>query len=194
VGFFDNYFFVFIVIFIGLALWNFFEQRRLGSTEGEAKRGVRVWVDSLSWETCQKLESLPPITEVKDGFIRKDGREVLIAEEHPIISFGKNRQRLRYIGYINLSDPDSRIEFRTTLSGLLSSVFGLLFVLWIFSNFFLGIPKNGFPLFFILFPLVFLAIYVGSFVYNHYQERKRIMKILNRATGFSQVNLPDSHF
>ena len=183
--FFDYYIPASIIVIIGLALWNFFEQRQLGRTEGSLKRGIRVWAEKLSWETCQKLESLPSIIDVEDGFVRKEGREVLITEKLPVISFGQRRRGIRYVGYINLSDPDSRIEFRTALAGLLTFVFILIFVLLSFSIFFSSISRENLPLFVILFPLIFLIMFTGSLLYNHYQERKRVMKLLNQV-----VNLP----
>jgi len=192
-GFFNYYFPIFIVVIIGLTLWNLFEQKRMTRTKGAIQRGVRVWADPISWETRQKLEILPPLTEIEGGFIRKEGREVLIVEKRPGISFGQRRRGIRYVGYINLSDPDSRIEFRTALSSLLIFIFSLMFVLWFFSEFFLSVSRENFSLFYILVPLVFLIMFTGSYFYNHYQERKQIMKLFNRATGDSQIT-PDSQF
>ena len=148
-GFFNYYFPIFIVVIIGLTLWNLFEQKRMTRTKGAIQRGVRVWADPLSWETCQKLETLPPLAEVEGGVIRKEGREVLIVEKRPTIAFGQRRRGIRYVGYINLSAPDSRIEFRTALSSLLIPIFSLMFVLWFFSEFFLSVSRENFSLFYI---------------------------------------------
>lgn len=178
-----------IGVSLALSLWSLYEQQRFNRFEGNIRRGVRVWAEPLTWETRQFLETLGD--SVRDGrwFVRKEGHEVLIGEERNIwSSFWSRRNALRYVGYINLSAPESRIELRAPLSSLVASLFGLVtafVVIWFFFTF-TGLVSDGrfslFSIFLWLFPLFILVTFGISTVINHQLERRRLLGILSRAS------------
>lgn len=178
-----SFFPLFFVAVLGLALWSLYEQSRFTRTEGNTKRGVMVWAEPISWETRDFLETLPPITRYNNGFIRKQGREVLIAEERSFWqTFLVRRRQWAYVGYVNLSAPDRRLEFRMPVSTLASLVIVIPIILIISFGFFPIFFRDGFQFSpFCLFPIIFLAIFVGSILFNHYRERRRLLDILNQA-------------
>lgn len=178
---------------LALSLWSVYEQQRFNRFEGSIRRGVQVRTEPLTWETRQFLENLPDSVRDERWFVRKEGSEVLIGEERGFwSSFWSRRNSLRYVGYINLSAPESMIELRAPLSSLVSSLFGLvtaIFVIWFFFNFFGLVSGDGFSLFSLflwLFPLFILVTFAISMVVNHQLERRRLLGILNRA-GRGQV-------
>lgn len=173
---------------LALSVWSLYEQQRFNRFEGSIRRGVRVWAEPLTWEMRQFLENLPDSVRDERRFVRKEGNEVLIGEERGIWSyFWSRRNALRYVGYVNLSAPESRIELRTPLSSLVSSLFGLVtafFVIWFFFNFFGLVSGDGFSLFSVflwLFPLFILVTFAISTAISHQLERRRLLGILNRA-------------
>src|SRR6185436_17994136 len=110
-------------------------------------------------------------------FIRKEISEVLIVGQRWGFSrfFGR-RNSMPHIAYVNLSDPQNQIEFRVPFSVLVSLTVGTLFFLLIFSNIFLISPDNfQLPLFVWFFPVIFIGIMVGSIIFNHKRERKRLL-------------------
>jgi hypothetical protein len=80
-----SYFVPFFILFFSVfMMWNLFEHSRFTRFEGNLKRGVKIWVEPLPWETHQWLEMMPADFQDKQGFIRKEGREVLIlAKDQP---------------------------------------------------------------------------------------------------------------
>ncbi len=183
---FGGFFPVFIITIIGLGFWSLYELTRFTRPDGKVKRGIKVWSEPISWETCRFLETLPPITRYERGFILIEGREVLIAEERSFWQFGRRRRQLPYVAYVNLSEPENRIEFRMPGSTLASLLVTLLFFLIFFANFFTFF-RNGFQVSICLFPAIFLAIFIGSVVFNHYRERKRLLDILDQAMTNTQI-------
>ena len=185
--FFFAWFPVFFALIFVLMLWSIYDQSRFMRFEGDAKRGVMIWIEPISWEIRQFLETLAAPICSDRSFIRKDGREVLIiAPEKPLWGmFSRRRNQWPYIGYVNLSSADSGIELRVSWSSLIwlvvSSVI-LLIVLffWTFS----GMSWNGrfYPSsLFDFFPLIFVVIYIISMWSNHNRERKRMLEFLKWA-------------
>ena len=179
----SSFFPCFFVAMLGLIGWSFYEQSRFTRVEGDIKRGLMVWAEPLSWETRQALEALLGTTTYNDGFIRKEGSEVLVAARRSFWqAFFSRRNRLTYVGYVDLRLPQPQLEWRVAWSTLVSLVVGMAFLLVILFSFFLIPLQKGFQLSFeCVFPLIFLAIFVGSIWFNHYRERKRLWDILNRA-------------
>ena len=172
-----------------LSLWGLVEQQRFNRFEGNIRRGVRLWAEPLAWETRQFLETLAGSVRDERWFVRKEGSEVLVGEERGFwSSFWARRNALRYVGYINLSSPESRIELRAPLSSLVSSLFGLaaaFFVIWYFFTFTGLLTSDGFSLFSVLlwlFPLFILVTFAISTIISHQLERRRLLGILNQAS------------
>jgi hypothetical protein len=178
---FPDFFPYFISLIIVLNLWSFYDHYRFTRFEGNLKRGLMIWTDPLSWEIRQLLDSLPPSLKVDQSFIRKENNEVLIVENLPSQKyFSFQRQSyFPYIAYVDLSVPESRIEFRTSFS-----TFPLLIIVLIsFFIFFPNFPSGVFPIaspgFWILL-VVFLFIFIGSFIWEFYRVRQRLLKFLDQ--------------
>jgi hypothetical protein len=186
-----QYFFTWFPVFFALVLvlmvWSIYDQNRFMRFEGDVKRGVMIWVEPISWEIRQFLETLATPIRSEQSFIRKDGREVLIiAREKPLWGiFSRRRNQWPYIGYVNLSSADSGIELRVSWSSLIGLVISsviLLIVLffWTFSGMFWNgrfYPSSLFN----FFPLIFVVIYIISMRSNHNRERKRMLEFLKWA-------------
>jgi hypothetical protein len=177
---FDGFFPIFMITIIGLGFWNLYELTRFTRPDGQAKRGVKIWSESISWETCRILETLPTLTRYERGFILIEGREVLIAEERSFWQFGRRRRQLPYVAYINLSEPENRLEFRVPVSILATLIVTLSFFLIFFTNFFTFFGNDFQNPLGCLFPTIFLTIFISSILYNHYRERKRLLDILDQ--------------
>ncbi len=169
-----------ILLMVGLSLWSLVDRQRFTRFEGDLKRGLMVWTEPLTWDMRQFLEMMPPSLRLGDGFIRKEYTEVLVSKEQSFWNslFTGRREYLRYVAYINLSAPESRIELRLPYSTLAMLVVNFMFFLIFFSfmAFYVSLP-----LFVWLFPLLFLAIFVGSIIFNHRRERTYLLKLLNQA-------------
>lgn len=169
-----------IVFIIGLSLWSLYDRQRFTRFEGSLKRGFMIWTEPLTWDMRQFLETMPPSMRLGEGFIRKEYTEVLAAREQGFWSslFAGRREYLRYVAYINLSAPESRIELRLPYSTLAMMVVNFMYFLLFFS--FMAFSFE-LPLFIWLFPLLFLAIFIGSIMFNHHRERKYLLTLLNQA-------------
>ncbi len=178
---FGNFFFIFVVVIIILSLWSAFERHQFTRLEGKLKRGFRVWTAPLHWEARQFLDTLPATIENDQSYIRVQGREFLIAEKRSAWKNYGRRSRGLYVAYVNLSLPESRIEFRTPWSDLAAIIIPLLLIFIFFSGFSLP-TEPGFqsPIFF-FFVLVALLVVVGSAVVSYYHARNRLLGILSRA-------------
>jgi hypothetical protein len=167
---------------IVLAICFVFDQRRLTRPEGNLKRGVMIWAETLSWETRQALETLPPgITQRNNGFVRKEGSEVLISAQQSFWqAFLSRRDRLNYIGYVDLRSPEIRLELRVAWSMLVSVVVSFGFILILFS---IPLQKGSLLSVECVFSPIFLVIFIGAYWFNYYRERKLLLDILNQVTG-----------
>jgi hypothetical protein len=96
-----------------------------------------------------------------------------------------SRRQWTYVGYIDLSWPETRLELRLAWSTLISLVIGIAFMLVVLFGFFSFSSKDDFNLSpaLCIFPVFILVILVGSLWFNHYRERKRLLDILNRVMG-----------
>ncbi|MBI1877967.1 MAG: hypothetical protein HYR94_07035 [Chloroflexi bacterium] len=178
-----GYFPYFIALVVVLNLWAAYDQYRFMRFDGNLKRGLMVGTEPLTWEMRQFLETLPSSVRYDQGFIRKEINEVLIAGQKPGWSrFFQRRNSMPHLAYINLSDPQNQIEFRASFSFLISVTVGVLFFLLIFFDIFLR-SSDGFelPLFLWFFPVIILGLMVGSIVFSHHRERKRLLAILRQA-------------
>jgi hypothetical protein len=101
---------------------------------GKIKRGIKVWSKPLSREAQQYLCSITAdviekrktwISDTRIGFIRVDNKEVLIQYRRPHWSTS-----WPYIGYVDLTEPDPILQFRSSLP---THLFLLPFVLSIFA-------------------------------------------------------------
>lgn len=168
-------------LFIPLAIWSWVEQSRFSRFEGPLKRGVTIWAESLSWETRNFLESLFESQRYGNGFIRVEGRELLIGEERSMWASMSRRNQMPYVGYVSLSAPESRLEFRTPISTLISTALSFLIFLFILVGFTGVFSGSGISLFGFILPLVFLLIFAGSLWFNHRRRRGRVLEILDQA-------------
>ena len=92
--------------------------------EGPLKRGVAIWNACLSDDEVQYLHRLTCDIETDAGFFRVNGRAVLIRSSPPW------HTAWPFVGYIDLSAPKPKIEYRTGLPGVLILIpFGLGFIL-----------------------------------------------------------------
>ena len=171
----------FFLLVIPLTVWSIYEQRQFGRVEGAIKRGVMIWAEPLSWEKRAFLESLFELKRYGSGFIRVEGREVLIGEERSMWESMGRRNNIPYVGYISLSAPESRLEFRVPVSTLVSTALSLLIFFLVMLTF-TGVFRDGFiSIFFFIFPLIFLLIFASSIWFNHRRRRGRILEILDQA-------------
>jgi hypothetical protein len=180
---FNSFFPFFIIIIIGLGLWGFYEMSRFTRPEGKLNRGVKIGSASLAWETCQLLETLPRLTRYNRSFILLKGREALIATERSFWQIGRRGRRIPLIGYVNLNEPENRLEFRMPLSALLTLIFITFVVLIFAANLFMVLRRDlfGFSFLWLLLPLVFLVVYIGALLRNYYRERNHLLDILDQA-------------
>ncbi|MBN1993880.1 MAG: hypothetical protein JW953_14365 [Anaerolineae bacterium] len=182
-----SFFPVFIVIIIGLGLWSAYELNGFTRPEGKLKRGVKIGSAPLAWEMCQLLETLPHLTRFNRNFILIEGREVLIAAEHSLwqpSSYRRRARRIPFVGYVDLSAPEIRLEFRLPLSSLVIFIVISLVVLFFLTNFFRVFKEGLFGFSWLwLFPVVFLVVYVGGLWLNYSRERNRLLHILDQALG-----------
>lgn len=175
------YLFPLLILFIiALSLWSLYDRQRFTRFEGDLKRGLMIWAEPLTWDMRQFLETMPPSLRLGDGFIRKEYTEILVSRERGFWSsfFTGRREYLRYVAYINLSAPESRIELRLPYSTLVMMIVNFLYIVLFFS---FTAFSFDLPLFIWLFPLIFMAIFLGSIIFNHNRERKYLLTLLNQA-------------
>jgi hypothetical protein len=170
----------FVVLIAGLAIWNVFDQSRFIRAEGNLKRGVMIWANILMGETCQALEALPSgVTQSHDGFVRKEGGEVLVVVQP---SFWGRHGRRMYVGYVNLHSPEIQLELRLAWSTLISVMMAPVFILIFFINLFTSsLPKGQLAAVGGVFLLIFLTVFIGSLWFSFYRERKSLRAILDQA-------------
>jgi hypothetical protein len=108
-----------VLLAIPSFFWGFVDLIALMRYEGKIKRGIKVWSKPLADELRKYLLSLSnPIIETrknwffetKIGFIRVENYEALIFYRRP--HWGTSWP---YVGYVNLSEADSILEFRSSL-------------------------------------------------------------------------------
>ena len=180
--------FVFPILFllvIAFSIWGAFERSRFTRFEGDLKRGLMIWADPLPWETRQFLEAMVEPIQTERGFIRKEGRQVLIAPQQAARSLFRRGDRWVYIIYINLSDPNSQLELRMPWSTLISMVILAPIILaTFFIGFYSTFIKQGFQFSLIcLLPALVPLVFVGATLINHYRERRRLLDILHKAVN-----------
>ncbi len=187
---FENFSFLLAPMILAFAIWSIYERRLFTRFEGKLKRGIMIWIQPMTWEVRQFLETLPAAVRNGKRFIRKEGREILISEERPW--WGRNSWY--YIAYVDLNAPDNRLEFRMPASSLAGLILPLLIFPLFFFAFFLDgdLETDGFPFFFLLPILFILVISMGSLMFSHYQERKRLLSILDEAGLKKGFDLADS--
>jgi len=99
--------------------WGFVDLIFLVRYEGKLKRGIKIWSKPLSDELRKYLSTLSQdvietrkiwFSDRKVGFIRVENQEVLIHYRRP-----KWGTSWPYVGYVDLSEPESILEFRSSL-------------------------------------------------------------------------------
>jgi hypothetical protein len=170
-----------IILLILLSLWGLYDRYRFTHFEGNLKRGVMIWAEPLTWQIRQFLDSLPASLQVEQSFIRKEYSEALIVEKQSSQTsiFSRRRGHLPCVAYVNLSAPESQIELRTSFFTLVSLTLNLIFVFIFFANFLSFGFLLATPAIWIV-PVIFLFIFIGSFLYEFYQARQRLLKFLER--------------
>jgi hypothetical protein len=100
-------------------LWGFFDIPSLVRYEGEIKRGFKIWSKPLSDDFRRYLLSLSQevietrktlFSERKSAFIRIENQEALIYSRR--LNWSTSWP---YVGYVDLSEPDPVLEFRSSL-------------------------------------------------------------------------------
>ncbi len=170
-----------------LNLWIFYELWYFTHLKGKMRRGVVIGRQSLTWEIHQFLVTLPTtVLYFEQHFIRKEGSEILIAEERSFwwnfwLRGGANWP---YVVYVNLSMSENQLEFRVSLAYIVSLIISpfimlcpLIWFLTVISTYNFRIPI----ILWLLVPTILLAMFVSSILFNHYRERNRLLNILNRA-------------
>lgn len=103
-----------VVLVALFCVWFMVEAFLLTFYQGPLKRGVPVWKEFLSPDRVAFLRSLPSEYQNSRGFIKSNGEEILVRAQDPFW-----RTVFPYIAYIDLRSPNPKIEYRTSLSGLL---------------------------------------------------------------------------
>ena len=167
----------FFLLWLLLAFWTISEQRVFTRSEGKMRRGIFINAQPLTEDMRRRLESLAGTVHNRDGFVRKEGGEVLISQEPQ----KWRRTSWTYLAYINLSAPESRLEFRMPLSNLVSSLVSLiLFPLILYTILFQeGFASGGAAAFFLTALAFVVLASIGSLIFHHFRERKRIINIFN---------------
>lgn len=176
-----SFFLVFGVI--ATLIWSQFENVRFTRFDGPVKRGVRIGSEPLSPELHQFLETLADPIRYERSFIRKEGREVLIAEEKSFWMIFGRENLWTYIAYVNLDALERRVEFRLTWVTL-AFVFLLVPCILIFFSSFLESFWNVFgsyTLCFVLISIAFLGLGIGSNFLHYKVARLHLLTLLNLA-------------
>jgi len=160
-----------------LAFWSIGERQAFLRLDGKLNRGVRLTAQPLTSEMRQFLEKLP--ASVYDGrrFVRKQGAEILIGEEHP----WWRRGSWYYMAYTDLSTPDNSLEFRVARSTLVSSLASFLLAPLLFFAFIFESRVEAVPSFFFVFLGFMLLASPLSFYLHHWQAKRRLLGILHQA-------------
>jgi hypothetical protein len=135
---------------------------------GNMKRGILIWRESLTAEQKRALRSLlQDYIEPKTGeFIKRQQNSVLI---QPVRIKQWHGGAFPYVGYVDLGVRNAKIEYRIPIS---SSI--LLFAFVSTVSYFVFSQLKGFP------ALVFLFV---LFYWNHVSQRKSIHKLIARAVN-----------
>jgi hypothetical protein len=176
---------ILFLLVIAFSIWGAFERSCFTRFEGSLKRGIMIWADPLPWETRQFLETMVEPIYTEQGFIRKEGREVLVAPQKTAWSLFRRRDQWVYTLYINLSDPHSQLELRMPWSTLISMIILVPIILATFLiGFYSSFIKQGFQFsLFCLLPALVPLIFVAATLINHYRERRRLLDMLHNAVN-----------
>jgi hypothetical protein len=155
---------------IATLIWSQFDNVRFTRFDGPIKRGVRIGSEPISLELHQFLEKLSAPIRYDRSFIRKEGREVLIAEEKPLWIILGGENLWTYIAYVNLDTLERRVEFRLTWVTLtfVALVIPCILIYFLGSLESLGNVFGSYTLCFVLIVIAFLAFGIGS-IFLHYK-------------------------
>lgn len=176
------YLFLFLVIAIVQfvsRVWTIFEERKLARLEGAAKRGVKVWTETIDKEIVELLRAIPHTLQLQEKFIYKDDSEVLIGE-HRRIFFPRGM----YVGYMDLNTSENRLEYRVAVSRFIERVITVMLLLFIVISFWIWFFIIGIfelALMGSIFWLFIIAVFLIGTVVQHYRERRRLLGIVNQA-------------
>ncbi len=108
-----------IILSVFFAIWASFEISSLTRHEGKIKRGIKIWQKPLKEKHKNYLLSVSTDVveikkvlsfDVKVGFIRVKKNEAIIRYRRFVLG-----KLWLYIGYVNFSNPESVLEFRSSL-------------------------------------------------------------------------------
>jgi len=108
----DNYWGILLAVFV----WGVIDIVQITNYKGEIKRGIKIWSKPLSNEVRQYLIRLTNdyvdenFLSIHQSFVRVKSQEILVSYKSWILA-----TPFQYVGYVNLSLPNSRLEFRSSL-------------------------------------------------------------------------------
>lgn len=149
--------------------WDMATQKYFTDYQGKIKRGISLWRDTFTPTERRFLEGIQRLEEVDRGFIRSHNREILITEKRR----WTGRNSWPYVGYVDLSSPENKLEYRAPWSSFIMWAAGFLALsILILSETFAEQPVLAIGL---------AVVFIGGATFIHYRERKRILSILKRA-------------
>jgi len=168
-----RYFPYFFALMFILVLATLYGVSRFIRFEGNLKRGIKLATIPLTPENRQFLESLPRSIQFDNNFIRKEINEVLIVQRP---SFSKRGSP--WIGYVDLSNFENKVELRGPLIFLVPFTVGLI---GFFSFYFFVFSPGGIGFGNCLFPLIVLVFLSGVMAINYAYLRQQWRGVLTQA-------------
>ena len=180
----------FLVAALGVGLWGMVERNKFIRFEGPMKRGMKIGGRTLSVEEAHFLREMRKSFRQRGWFIRKLGREALIVDQRAWAHFGGRRRRepWAYAGYVDLRQPQPRLEFRAQWSSL--AMFVMLFAIYglAFWGFYTSVDAETAKGIWLFAPLV-MGISLAALAFTHFQTRVRVEKVLKNAVEHKNSKL-----
>lgn len=156
----------FLLVAVGVSIWNIRQAVQLAKGEGPLKRGFKVATDPLSHEVSRFLDRLPGSIETSIGGVYKKGHEVVLVRT----------RRADLIGYINLTGAQAVIEYRALMSTAVRTLA---------SAGMFALAVAILPEYVLMISLVFV-IWLFSVGLSYFQGRKLLLGILGLAMSDSE--------
>ncbi len=181
---------VFLIAALGVGLWGMVERNKFIRFEGPMARGMKIGERALSEEETRYLNEMRKSLRQRGWFIRKLGREALIVDQRAWAHFGGRRRRepWAYAGYVDLRQPQPRLEFRAQWSSL--AMFVMLFAIYglAFWGFYTSVDAETAKGIWLFAPLV-MGISLAALAFTHFQTRARVENILKGAVEHKNSKL-----